>query len=92
MVNANSTPSVASKFHFQNVDDLGGIISPVRDEVFGNYSVVSHDGTALSTTTQGMSDTVGSYTDGESLVRSPADGLQPVDLCPFELNRLSQSL
>nr|CAB3264281.1 protein NEDD1 [Phallusia mammillata] len=61
----NSTPSVASRFQYNTVDDLGGIISPVRDEVFGNCSVASQDGntTSLSNLTPGMSDTIGSYTD-----------------------------
>jgi len=59
------------------VDDLGGILSPVQgDPTFNSYSLGSHDGSiaglsqlpALAGNTFSSSrDTIGSYTDGKPL-------------------------
>ena len=57
-----------------NVDDLGGLISPLRGEVFDNItmtsvdgSVLPHDPSLMRGTLSSSVDTIGSYCDGNDL-------------------------
>ena len=74
----NSTPTGRLKQEFPlNVDDMGGLISPLREDVFNgtsttandvNFSVLPHDPSLMGATFSSSVDTIGSYCDGKHQV------------------------